>query len=126
MLGWMSRRRSDLSMLADRIDALVEAIPAPAQTEQRSDSTSERLTALETEFQGLQLRQEQLAEECLRHLRKASQRLKRAEQVAEDEELGESMAVPPMNPQLDFPEQAEQDDHQWAQEMIRKRGEIPL
>ena len=100
MLGWMSRRRSDLSMLADRIDALVEAIPAPAQTEQRYDSTSERLPALETEFQGLQLRQEQLAEECLRHLRKASQRLKRAEQVAEDEELGESIAVPPMSHNL--------------------------
>ena len=124
MLGFLTRKRSDIAILADRIDALVEAATASPQESEVSNTTSERLAALETDLQALQLRQEQLAEECLRHLRKASQRMKRAEQYAEDEQLEPVGAVP--EPQLPFPEEAEEDDRTWAMNQIRARGEQPI
>jgi hypothetical protein len=126
MWKFWADKRSDINILADRMDAAIAVMSAPPPVQAESETTSERLCSLETEFEHMKLRQEQLTEECLRHLQKASQRMKRAEKLSEDQGLDPD-DIPTQNiPQLPFEQQAEQDDRSWAMNMIRERGETPL
>jgi len=118
--------RSGNDALMQRLDAVIAAVSTSAQPKAELETTSERLCSLETEFEHMKLRQEQLTEECLRHLQKASQRMKRAEKLSEDQGLDPDEVVAQNIPQLPFETQAEQDDMSWALTQIRERGETPL
>ena len=126
MFEFLSSRRTRDNVLSEKLDALVSVITADRQEQSEPASTSERLSSIETDLQALQLRQEQLAEECLRHLRKASQRMKRAEDASADEEfeapITNGVPIAPMLPESVEP----QDDHAWALAQIRQRGESPI
>jgi hypothetical protein len=126
MFEIFSSRRTRDNILSEKIDALVGAMTATRQEAPEPASTSERLSSIETDLQALQLRQEQLAEECLRHLRKASQRMKRAEDASADEEFEAPTNSAPVAPNFDGIADEPVDDHAWAIQQLRTRGEIPV
>jgi chromosome segregation ATPase len=123
-MGWKFwKRSSELTPLTEALNGVIDELQAKHLPAESQSSTSERLRDIETTVEGLELRFEQLKEECLRHLQRGSQRLKRAQQLTEEIEE-EGPRAP--SPQLPFPEEAEMDDVQWAQDQIRKRGEAPI
>ena len=126
MFEFLSNRRTRDDVLSEKLDALVSVITAERQEQTEPATTSERLSSIETDLQALQLRQEQLAEECLRHLRKASQRMKRAEDASGDEEFEAPTNNVPLAPDFNGVEGEPLDDHAWALQQIRSRGEAAL
>ena len=125
MLEFFTKRNSELTRLSTAIEAILDKTAAPQPSQDDFATTSKHTQDLILRVEALELSNEQLREECLRHLRKASQRMKRAEEISEDEAFEES-APAVMPEQLSFPEQSEQVDFSWARQQIRQRGETPV
>ena len=135
LINWLSgdtmfaknkKNKSELTRLSTAIEAVLDKVAAAQLPQDDFETTPNRVNELSLRVEQLELSNEQLREECLRHLRKASQRLKRAEEIADDNELEES-TIPTAMPQL--PLQApelEDDDMSWARQQIRARGETPI
>tara|TARA_Y100001973_G_C5184726_1_gene327085 strand:+ start:1561 stop:1938 length:378 start_codon:yes stop_codon:yes gene_type:complete len=120
-----TKHNNELTSVKDALAQVLDRLDRPEPVQEDFDGTSAHVSDLRLRVEQLELSNEQLREECLRHLRKASQRLKRAEQVAEDEQLDDE-STPQQLAQLPFPEQADQDDLSWARDQIRRRGDVPI
>ena len=128
-MKWLGSRKPDpiISDVVTELRALREAFASETAPESDSGPTSiqlvERMDSLENRF-------EELRGTCLRHLQSASQRMKRAEDLADimDDDAPDSQPVPvPLVTPNGQPEQPEgEDDLRWAQEMIRARGTDPI
>ena len=128
-MKWLGSRKPDpiITDVVTELRALREAFASETAPEAASGPTSiqlvERMDSLENRF-------EELRGTCLRHLQSASQRMKRAEDLADiiDDDAPDSqpVTVPLVTPNGQ-PEQPEgEDDLRWAQEMIRARGTDPI
>ena len=125
MLWDLWKRNSDTSSVQSAIEQIADRLDALTAPDRDLGSTSERVEELKLRVDSLELSYETLREECLRHLRRGSQRLKRAEEIAEDEQL-EPQQENQMPIDLPYPEVAEADDFAWARQQIRSRGETPV
>jgi hypothetical protein len=120
MFNFSRKRDSQFHSLAADIATISSRLAEGADT----DSTSQRLADIETTVEALQIRQEQLKDECIRYLQRASQRMKRAEDLSETDP--EETLTPLEQLPLPFEAQAEEDDRTWAMSQMRARGETPL
>ena len=123
MWSFFKNRKSDISELTSAVAMVVSRLDDAISQEEPSDKTSKRLAELDTRVEALELRAEQLKEECIRYLQKGSQRMKRAEELADQDD---EENVPVALPEFDFPNQAELDDRAWAAQQLRERGESPV
>lgn len=133
MFSWL-KRKSGVEFDPGALASAVATEVAGALLDLRKDSggtgngEAAAPAQLVARVEACELRVEQLAEQVLRHLQMASQRLKLAERkekaLADLDEEEE-----PSRPQMQLPLQeppADEDDFSWARKQLRARGIDPM
>jgi len=128
-----NRRKPDLEELLREglekvAEEVAEAVSTSSHTDAEAPAPGGALADLRGRVESLERRYEELHQECIRLLRRASQRMKRAEELSLD--LGEDEEQEPQPQQLPLLEtDGKNEPHSRLdeiREMIRSRGESPI